>query len=165
MKKSQLSIYHKVPIIPAALLAGLCWTAALFQSLPSINLFAHPQSIPAFQSEVKDIRKDSSSCDFIPAFKTGQTIEYSLKNSSSLTKENADTPVSSLCSFLDADCQKISSHEEEGYTDYYYYSPLLEEKYQIHEVRGSNIQVALTWDKNGNLNHVYMGFPNIDYDF
>lgn len=165
MKKIKLPIYHKVPIISAIILACLCWTAALFQSLFSLNRFTEPQAIPAFQNEIKGNLEEFPSEESIPAFKTNQTIEYRTNEQNNVTRENVSDYVGTLCASLDADCRKISSHTEKNYTDFYYYSPILAEKYKIDSVTGSNLQIAFTWDKNGNLSHIYMGFPNIDYDF
>ncbi len=164
MKKKIFPVDHKVPILLAIVLAVTCWGAALLQSSALGQLLSGRRSVPAFQDTVT---LDDAEPIAVPAFKTSQTLELDLADRVSLTPDTAQAFCQSLCSRLDSSFQLLSSHRERGYSDFYCYSPLLEQQLGITPLsqNNANLQVVFTWDKKGGCSHIYLGLPCIDYDF
>ncbi len=61
----------------------------------------------------------------------------------------------------------ISSGVSSGYSDFYFYCPFLLENFSLtpYDSGGSNLQIVLTWNKDGSCSHVYLGFPFVEYCF
>lgn len=151
---NRINLLIKRPRIAIFVLAALCWIAALthilmasFENspLPSEN------TLPAYSSDS-------------PVY---STQNYRLQPVSGNTYELflSDVPCSNIfseCSNLlhDPSLQCVFSHSETSYDDYYFYSPILENMGYSRTATGYNVHVAVT--KNG---HIYLGFPQINYDF
>lgn len=163
MKKNIFPIYHKVPKYFAITLAAICWLGALLQTASALSWISFDQSVPAFQKNVTISDTDTQA---IPAFKTSQTMQITSPDTLSVFKQNAASCCEKLSYQIDCNSTIISSHTENGYSDFYGYSPLLEEQFGIPAgSSGNNFQIAFTWDNNDNCTNIYLGMPCIDYDF
>lgn len=156
----QIFSRHTVPKYFFFLFLLLCWSLALVQS--TAKQLKQNKAIPAFQN------KTISTSDAIPAFQTelSQTLELT-GDTAQLTKETALAYCNSLAKQLDSQSSLLSFHSDSDYSDFYYYSPALQEKFQISPVTssGSNLQIVFVWDQQGSCKHIYLGMPCIEFSF
>lgn len=158
-------LFHHKLSIPRAIFffAIVCWMGALLQSPAIYQKILQREAIPAFQDNVSTTLSKEEAVT--TAFCTKQTMKLTPSSVSSLSKDTATSYCNTLCSLIDSDASIISSHTEKNYTDFYCYSPLLKEYFNIDPYSESNLQIAFTWDQEGNCTNIYLGFPCIDYDF
>lgn len=112
-------------------LTMICWIFLFMQLIYSHILSQSQKAIPAFQS---------------------------VANSNFQTPPNKNT-IYALLKEYDADIRLVSCHEENNYTDLYFYSPAVQKKENGKSTRNFNLQAAIT------KTHVYFGSPFIQYDF
>ena len=131
-----------------SILAGFCWIAALTNLLLSLSANYSPASE-----------------NTVPAYYSTQNYRLSPVSQDTYELFLSDVPCSDIfseCSKLlqDTSLQCLYSHKEPAYKDYYFYSPELEKMDIPSSPHGYNLHVAVT--KSG---HIYLGFPEISYDF
>lgn len=145
----QLLQKKQSPIIYITLcLAMLCWLFLFAQIITEHIIFPPQQAIPAFQPVSSNTEDTSMLSCTVSAF--------------SDIYQNTSPNEQSIYSFLkqyDSDIRLISCHQEKNYTDLYFYSPLLQDKFPINTSRQFNLQVAIT-DTS-----IYFGTPFLQYDF
>lgn len=160
MRKRNLFSKYKVPRLVFFSMTLLCWSMTLVQTAE--KQFKTDKAVPAFQNETTPLT------EAIPAFqaKNSQTLDLS-PVSKQVTRETASSYCQSLAKQIDSDITLLSSHSDAGYSDFYFYSPSLEEQFQIPPITaaGSNLQIVLVWNKNGGCRHIYLGAPCIEYSF
>lgn len=120
------------------LLAAFCWLAALSKlAMQIIAPYSSHYHVDSYKMRSL----------------TSQTYE--------IVTQDSKSSIQSLCSDLlqDDQLQTVYKHEEKRYKDYYFYSPTLEHSTD-HSNVPYNVQIAVT-----DTGHIYMGFPQIDYDF
>lgn len=135
-------------------LAALCWLAALTH----IFLTSSPDS-PLLSKNILPAYSSSSPIYSIEDFR----LQPVSKNTYELF--SSDVPFSDIYSktselLHDSSLICFFSHSETNYDDYYFYSPVLESMGYSSTSGQYNIHVAVT--KSG---HIYLGFPQINYDF
>lgn len=151
---------HTAPKFVFFFILLLCWSLALVQS--AAKQLKQDQAIPAFQNKILPVS------DVIPAFQTelSQTLELS-GDTAHLTKENVTAYCQSLARQLDSKASLLSFHSDSDYSDLYFYSPVLQEKFQISPATssGSNLQIVVVWNQDGGCKHIYLGMPCIELSF
>lgn len=185
MRKRNLFSKYKVPQFIFLFMTLLCWSVTLLQS--AAKQLKTDKAVPAFQNETMSSSETisayqtdtlSSSIDLnssiplsnaIPAFRTknSQTLEL-FSASKQVTRETSSSYCQSLAKQIDSNTTLLSYHSDTSYSDFYFYSPALEEQFQIPPVSttaGNNIQIVLVWNKNGSCKHIYLGIPYIEYCF
>lgn len=160
MKKQKLFPKYRVPQIIFFFMTLLCWSMTLFQF--ASKQLKTEKAVPAFQNQTM------SFSEAIPAFQTekSQTLELS-SAPKDLTQKTCSTYFQSLIKSIDSGATLISSHSDTGYSDFYLYSPVLHERFQISPATsaGSNLQIVFVWNKDGSCKHIYLGIPCIEYCF
>lgn len=174
MRKKILFSKNKVPKFILFIMMVVCWSAAFSKMIEKqTNL---ESVVPAFQNESLSLSDDYTSAqneeillsDAVSAFQTSssQTLELTTVPKK-LTKDTAHYYLQSLLNQIDPDATLYSSHSDSSYSDFYCYSPAMDETFQIESLssNGCNLQVVFTWDKNGTCKNIYIGMPCIEYDF
>lgn len=160
MRKQKLFSRYSVPKYLFSSLTLLCWCAALFQT--ANNRLESEKAVPAFQNETIPLT------DAISAFQAtnSQTLELP-SISKEITQENASYYCQELIKEIDSNALLLSSHSDSAYSDFYYYSPILKEKFHLTSIsaNNSNLQIVFTWKNDGSCSHIYVGMPCIEYNF
>lgn len=120
------------------LLAAFCWLAALSKLAMQI-IFPYSSDYHVDSYKIQPL--------------TRQTYEIVTQDS------NPSIRLLSSEILQDNHLQTVYKHEEKHYKDYYFYSSTLDHNTDHFSVP-YNVQIAIT-----DTGHIYMGFPQIDYDF
>lgn len=184
MKKETLCPRYRVPRFVFLSMTLLCWSMTLFHS--ATERLETAKAVPAFQNEtisspetITAYQADTLSgsaasdgsfplSDAVTAFQTekSQTLEIS-SAPKKLTRKTAPAYCQSLARQLDSESSLLSSHSDADYSDFYFYSPVLEKQFQMPPVSaaGSNLQIVFVWNRDGSCKHIYLGIPWIEYCF
>lgn len=176
MKKQKRSLKYKLQH-GFVVIVILCWCAALVQTVHD-NYF-NDGAVPAYQNktleqdDTQNAFQNVSDTNLIFQSKKSQTWEIA-EFPDKLTRDSALSYCQTLINTL-ADTDRndnstaslISSGASSGYSDFYFYCPFLLENYSLtpYDSGGSNLQIVLTWNKDGSCSHVYLGFPFVEYCF
>lgn len=127
-----------------------CWITAATQFIYNLNN-NNTQTVNAFF--------ETSSMQQLNINQT--TKEIKLPSAANCQEEASEIVISCLKKY-DKNITLVSSNNAGNYYDYYFYSPLLNQKYGTAPLsQGSNIHIAITDAPV----HIYIGIPYIDYDF
>ena len=173
MRKKILFSNNKVPKYFIFIMMVVCWSAAFTQALS--QQIGSKQVVPAFQNEASHLSNATASqreaiplSDAVAAFQTSssQTLELT-SVPDKLTQDTARYYFETLVEQIDPDATLYSSNSDSDYSDFYCYSPAIEEIFHLESLssNGCNLQIVFTWDKDGNCKNIYLGMPCIEYDF
>lgn len=174
MRKNIVFSKNRVPKCFVFIMMVLCWCAAFSQAVSKQS--DSKQVVPAFQNEANPLpdavsafqNETVSLSDTVSAFQsnTSQTLELTTvpKN---LTKNTAHYYMKNLLNQIDSKATLYSSHSDSSFSDFYCYSPTIEENFQLESLssNGCNLQIVFTWNKDGSCKNIYLGMPCIEYDF
>lgn len=160
MMKQNFFSRYRIPKCLFLSLTLLCWSAALLQI--ASHQIRQATAVPAFQNDTLPLS------DAVSAFQTtnSQTLEIpSVTNQ--LTQKNAAQYCQKLAAQIDSNATLLSSHSDSKYSDFYYYSPSLNDQFQLTtaSTSESNLQIVFTWNQDGSCSHIYLGIPYIEYSF
>ncbi len=116
----------------------------------------------------KVLSQQTDQNQFVSAFQTDNSETIKLASvPNNLNQDSADFYLKTILERIDTDATVYSSYSGSDYSDFYCYSPAMEEQLGLttNTSNGCNLQIVFTWDKEGNCENVYLGMPYIEYDF